>query len=155
TDLSMVPMNGIELCRHIRAASNVPIIVVSGENGERAKVEALDSGADDYVVKPFDAGELLARVRAVLRRGGAVAAADSAGSFAIAEFRIDFDGRRVHARGSEVRLTPKEFDLFTYLAQRPGRVVPHDTLLDAIWGRAGYAHPEYLRVFMRQLRKKL
>jgi len=153
-DLRMTPMGGIELCRRIRTASSVPIIVVSGEDGERSKVEALDAGADDYVVKPFHTSELLARVRAALRRRHG-AAADPAGTFDAGDFRIDFDRRRVHIRGGEVRLTPKEFDLFAYLARRPGRVVSRDELLERVWGPAGRDHPEYLRVFMQHLRIKL
>ena len=132
TDLRMAPMNGIELCRQIRAQSNVPIIVVSGEDDNVSKIEALDSGADDYVVKPYNAGELLALVRAVLRRG--VDTADSAGSLDGGDFLIDFDARRVYVGASEVRLTPKQFDLLVYLARRPGRVVPHARLLAAVWG---------------------
>src|SRR5438132_10192328 len=113
TDLYMPHMDGIELCRRIRAQSTVPIIVLSVKGEERTKVEALDSGADDYVTKPFGIDELLARVRAALRRSGA----DSdISSFEVGEFRVDLEGRRVHARGQEVRLTPKEFDLFVYMA---------------------------------------
>jgi two-component system KDP operon response regulator KdpE len=153
TDLDMVPMNGIELCRQIRAASNVPIIVVSGEDGEGPKIEALDSGADDYVVKPFNAGELLARVRAVLRRGTGPAS-DADGSIDVGDFRIDFDARRVYVRASEVRLTAKEFELFVYLARRPDRVVTYARLLSAVWG-VNAEHREYLWVYMRRLREKL
>jgi two-component system KDP operon response regulator KdpE len=154
TDLRMAPMNGIELCRQIRAQSNVPIIVVSGEDGEEPKIEALDSGADDYVMKPFNTGELLARVRAVLRRGTGTAS-DSAGSLDAGDFLIDLDARRVYVRASEVRLTAKEFDLFVYLARRPDHVVPFARLLAAVWGVEYSDHREYLWVFMRQLREKL
>jgi two-component system, OmpR family, KDP operon response regulator KdpE len=151
TDLFMPHMNGIELCRRIRAVSNVPIIVLSVKGEERTKVEALDSGADDYVTKPFGADELLARVRAALRRGTSV----EAGSFELGDFKIDLDARRVHVRGSEIRLTPKEFDLFVYMARHPSRVLTHRTLLEAVWGEGSQEQPEYLRVFMGQLRKKL
>jgi two-component system, OmpR family, KDP operon response regulator KdpE len=123
---------------------------VKGE--ERIKVEALDSGADDYVTKPFGADELLARVRAALRRRGAPL---ESASLDVGDFRIDLDGRRVHIRGGEVRLTPKEFDLFVYLARHPNRVLTHRSLLEAVWGEASQEQPEYLRVFMGQLRKKL
>ena len=153
TDLRMAPMNGIELCRQIRAQSNVPIIVVSGEDDNVSKIEALDSGADDYVVKPYNAGELLALVRAVLRRG--VDTADSAGSLDAGDVLIDFDARRVYVGASEVRLTPKQFDLLVYLARRPGRVVPHARLLAAVWGVEYSENRQYLRVFVRQLREKL
>ena len=151
TDLYMPRMNGVELCRRIRAVSGVPIIVLSVKGEERTKVEALDSGADDYVTKPFGADELLARVRAALRRSGSTEAAN----LEVGDFRIDLDGRRVHIRNQEVRLTPKEFDLFVFLARHPNRVLTHRTLLEAVWGEASQEQPEYLRVFMGQLRKKL
>jgi two-component system KDP operon response regulator KdpE len=149
----MPRMNGVELCRRIRAVSAVPIIVLSVKGEERTKVEALDSGADDYVTKPFGTDELLARVRAALRRSAAIPADPS--SFDAGDFRVDLDARRVHIRGNEVRLTPKEFDLFVYLARHPNRVLTHRTLLEAVWGEASQEQPEYLRVFMGQLRKKL
>ena len=152
TDLYMPHMDGVELCRRIRALSKVPIIVLSVKGEERTKVEALDSGADDYVTKPFGIDELLARVRAALRRGvGDVEVA----SFEAGDFRVDLEGRRVNAHGQEVRLTPKEFDLFVYMARHPNRVITHRTLLEAVWGEASQEQPEYLRVFMGQLRKKL
>jgi len=116
-------------------------------------VEALDSGADDYVTKPFGIDELLARVRAALRRGSS--AEPEVASFDAGDFRIDLDRRRVIARGQEIRLTPKEFDLFIYMARHPNRVITHRTLLEAVWGEASQEQPEYLRVFMGQLRKKL
>ena len=153
TDLCMPHADGVELCRRIRSISTVPIIVLSVKSAEQAKVEALDSGADDYVTKPFGTGELLARVRAALRR----AAEDTAEvtPFEVGEFRVDLQTRRVHVRGHEVRLTPKEFDLFVYLARRPNRVIEHRRLLEAVWGETAQEHPEYLRVFVGQLRKKL
>ena len=152
TDLYMPHMDGVELCKRIRAASNVPIIVLSVKGEERTKVEALDAGADDYVTKPFGMDELLARVRAALRRAGADT---DVASFDVGDFRVDLEGRRVHVRGNEVRLTPKEFDLFVYMARHPNRVITHRTLLEAVWGEASQEQPEYLRVFMGQLRKKL
>ena len=152
TDLYMPRMDGIELCRRIRAVSAVPIIVLSVKGEERTKVEALDCGADDYVTKPFGIDELLARVRAALRRSGVES--DTA-SFDVGEFGVDLESRRVHARGQEIRLTPKEFDLFVYMARHPNRVITHRTLLEAVWGEASQEQPEYLRVFMGQLRKKL
>jgi two-component system KDP operon response regulator KdpE len=153
TDLYMPHMDGVELCRRIRAMSNVPIIVLSVKGEEKTKVEALDSGADDYVTKPFGIDELLARVRAALRRG--TTGEPEVASFDAGDFRVDLDGRRVIARGQEVRLTPKEFDLFVYMARHPNRVITHRTLLEAVWGEASQEQPEYLRVFMGQLRKKL
>jgi two-component system, OmpR family, KDP operon response regulator KdpE len=152
TDLFMPHMDGLELCRRIRSVSNVPIIVLSVKGEERSKVEALDSGADDYVTKPFGIDELLARVRAALRRGGGE---PEVASFEVGDFKVDLEGRRVHTHGHEVRLTPKEFDLFVYMARHPSRVLTHRTLLEAVWGEASQEQPEYLRVFMGQLRKKL
>ena len=152
TDLYMPHMDGLELCKRIRAMSNVPIIVLSVKGEERTKVEALDSGADDYVTKPFGTDELLARVRAALRRGSTE---DEVESFEVGDFRVDLGSRRVHAGGQEVRLTPKEFDLFVYMARHPNRVITHRTLLEAVWGEASQEQPEYLRVFMGQLRKNL
>ena len=154
TDLYMPHMDGVELCRRIRAISNVPIIVLSVKGEERTKVDALDSGADDYVTKPFGIDELMARVRAALRRSGGPATQEPA-SFEAGDFRIDMDARRVHTRGNEVRLTPKEFDLFVYMARHPNLVLTHAALLEAVWGQASQEQPEYLRVFMGQLRKKL
>ncbi len=153
TDLFMPRMDGLELCRRIRAVSTVPIIVLSVKGEEGTKVEALDSGADDYVTKPFGMDELLARVRAALRR--ATSSAGEKPAFDVGEFRVDLEGRRVHVRGNEVRLTPKEFDLFLHFARHPNRVITHRTLLEAVWGEASQEQPEYLRVFMGQLRKKL
>jgi two-component system KDP operon response regulator KdpE len=151
TDLMMPRMDGVELCRRIRAISSVPIIVLSVKGEERTKVEALDSGADDYVTKPFGIDELLARVRAALRRSGA----ETNVSFEVGVFRVDFEDRRVYVAGREVRLTPKEFELFVYMARHPSRVITHRALLEAVWGEASQEQPEYLRVFMGQLRKKL
>ena len=148
----MPHMDGIELCRRIRAVSNVPIIVLSVKGEERTKVEALDSGADDYVTKPFGIDELLARVRATIRRANGE---PEMASFDAGDFRVDLEARRVHVRGAEVRLTPKEFELFLYMAKHPSRVLTHRTLLEAVWGEASQEQPEYLRVFMGQLRKKL
>src|SRR5262249_49304341 len=149
----MPHMDGIELCRRIREVSAVPIIVLSVKGEERSKVEALDCGADDYVTKPFGMDELMARVRAALRRSGNTP--DQEASFEAGDFRVDRAARRVYTRGREVRLTPKEFDLFVYMARHPSRVLTHAALLEAVWGEASQEQPEYLRVFMGQLRKKL
>jgi two-component system KDP operon response regulator KdpE len=152
TDLWMPRMDGIELCNQIRKTSSVPIIVLTVTDAEATKVNALDSGADDYVTKPFSVAELLARVRVALRRSGGDGEATS---FDVGDFTVDLAARRVYVRGAAVRLTPKEFDLFVYLARRPNRVVEHRTLLEAVWGEQSQEHTEYLRVFMGQLRKKL
>ncbi len=153
TDLSMPSIDGVELCRRVRAVSQVPILVLSVRDKEQQKVEALDAGADDYVTKPFGMNELLARVRANLRRVPAESEAEPI--IEIGDFRIDTGAHKVTVRGSEVRLTPKEFDLLVFLARRSGKVVNHRTLLGAIWGGQSTEQVEYLRVFVGQLRKKL
>jgi len=155
TDLAMPEMDGIELCRSIRSFSRVPIVVLSVKGDERAKVQALDSGADDYVTKPFSMGELLARVRALLRRSERSLPQNSEESFDIGDFRIEPHLRRVQVRGREVRLTPKEYDLLLYFASNPDRVLTHRAILEAVWGSNSSEQGEYLRVFVGQLRKKV
>lgn len=152
TERHMPPSEAIELCRRIRTVSKVPVIILSTGATEDVKVEALDSGADDYVTRPYDSGELLARTRAVLRRSVDEATEPPLGCGA---FRIDFGSRRVQVRGREVKLTPKEFDLLVYLARHPNCVIEHRRLLTAVWGEQAEEHPEYLRVFIGQLRKKI
>jgi len=153
TDLAMPNMDGIALCRSLRERSQVPIIVLSVRGQERSKVEALDAGADDYVTKPFGMNELLARVRAHLRR---VAPADETEKvIESGDFKIDLEAHSVAVKGQEVHLTPKEFDLLVYLAKRAGKVVTHRALLAAVWGPNSTEQPEYLRVFVGQLRKKI
>ena len=154
TDLRMPHMNGLELCRYVRAKSPLPIIVLSVKGEEKIKVDALDAGADDYVTKPFSVNELLARVRAALRR---VAAGQQPTSEVIelGSFRIDPELHSVQVGGREVHLTPKEFDLLVYLARHAGKVITHRVLLAAIWGENSVEQPEYLRVFVGHLRKKL
>jgi two-component system, OmpR family, KDP operon response regulator KdpE len=153
TDLSMPSIDGVELCRKVRAVSQVPILVLSVRDQERQKVEALDAGADDYVTKPFGMNELLARVRANLRRVASEAEPNAV--IEIGDFRIDTGAHKVAVRGSEVRLTPKEFELLVYLARHAGKVVSHRALLGAIWGGQSTEQVEYIRVFVGQLRKKL
>lgn len=154
TDLRMPNMDGLELCRAIRADSRVPIIVLSVKGEEAIKVEALDAGADDYITKPFNVNELLARVRATLRRT-AVPLEPEAAVIEIGDFRIDIPARQIEVKDKEVHLTPKEFDLLVYLARHPGKVVTHRALLIAVWGANSAQQPEYLRVFVGHLRKKL
>jgi two-component system KDP operon response regulator KdpE len=154
TDLGMPNINGLELCRHIRANSQLPIIVLSVREQERMKIEALDAGADDYVTKPFSMNELLARVRAALRRASAPPSASSQ-IIETGDFHVDLETRSVRVRGREVRLTPKEFDLLVYLARHAGKVITHRALLAAVWGDNSMEQPEYLRVFVGHLRKKL
>jgi two-component system, OmpR family, KDP operon response regulator KdpE len=153
TDLSMPQLDGVQLCRRVRAVSQVPILVLSVRDQERQKIEALDAGADDYVTKPFSMNELLARVRANLRR--TPKEQEPAGVVEVGDFRIDLATRSVLVAGRELKLTPKEFDLLLYLSQHPNRVIPHRTLLAAVWGANSTEQPEYLRVFIGQLRKKV
>jgi len=153
TDLSMPHFDGIQLCRRVRAVSQVPIVVLSVRDQERQKIEALDAGADDYITKPFSMNELLARVRANLRR--TPKAAEASEIVDLGDFHIDLATRTVVVAGRELKLTPKEFDLLLYLSQHPHRVIPHRTLLAAIWGANSTEQPEYLRVFIGQLRKKV
>lgn len=152
TDLSMPGMSGIDLCRTIRGRSSVPIIILSVRGEDKLKVEALDSGADDYVTKPFSRTELLARVRANLRRAPV---GRESPVIEVGEFRIDLDAHAVLVRGKEIHLTPKEFDLLTFMARNPGKALNHRTLLAAVWGGQNVQQPEYLRVFVNQLRKKI
>jgi two-component system KDP operon response regulator KdpE len=154
TDLSMPNMGGLELCRRIRATSQAPIIVLSVKGEERAKVEALDAGADDYVTKPFGIDELLARVRAALRRvdGGADHLVKI---LQTGDFQVDLEARIVKARGEELHLTPKEYDLLVYLIRHSNKVLTHRSLLGAVWGGDYVEQTEYLRVFIGQLRKKI
>lgn len=154
TDLRMPNMDGLDLCRHVRQNSQVPIIVLSVKGEEQIKVQALDAGADDYVTKPFNVNELLARVRAALRRSAAKQEPESE-AIDIGDFKIDLHARSVLVKDRAVHLTPKEFDLLVYLARHPGKVITHRVLLSAIWGANSVEQPEYLRVFVGHLRKKL
>lgn len=154
TDLQMPEMNGIELCREIRKTSKVPIIVLSVKGEERTKVDALDAGADDYVLKPFGIDELLARVRAALRRSSDVPV-ESALKFEEGDFMIDPSTRTVLVNGASVHLTPTEFDLLVFFFQNRNKVITHRAILTAIWGGNYTEQTEYLRVFVGQLRKKV
>ncbi len=153
TDLAMPQMDGVELCRSIRAISEVPILVLSVRNQDRTKIEALDAGADDYVTKPFSIQELQARVRAQLRRRFA-SEPEAQQVIALGDFVIDIPQHRVMVRGQDVHLTPKQFDLLVVLAQHAGQVLTHRALLHAVWG-SNADQPEYLRVNVGQLRKKI
>jgi two-component system KDP operon response regulator KdpE len=154
TDLAMPGMNGIELTREIRERSKVPVIVLSVRGNDASKVEALDEGADDYITKPFSIQELLARVRVQMRRLAAAGPAEAT-RIELGDFRIDLERHQVMVRDAEVHLTPKEFDLMVYFARNADRVLTHKTLLRAVWGVAGIDQPEYLRVLVAQLRKKI
>jgi two-component system, OmpR family, KDP operon response regulator KdpE len=156
TDLSMPNLNGIELCRRLRKVSTVPIVVLSVKGEEKTKVEALDAGADDYVTKPFGMDELLARIRAALRRTSELQTDDPASPVLEAgDFRVDLEARSVTVGDRQVHLTPKEYDLLVYLIRHPGKVLTHRTLLTAVWGGNYVEQTEYLRVFIGQLRKKI
>lgn len=153
-DMNMPGMGGIEACRAIRSGSEAAIIMLTVRNAEKDKVEALDAGADDYVTKPFSTPELLARIRAALRRMPSTL--DSIPSrIRLEHGEIDFESRHVSIRGEEIRLTPKEFDLLRYLVAHANKAVTHRELLQAVWGPDYGDEVEYLRVFINQLRKKI
>lgn len=153
-DLGLPDMDGSEVCRKVRDRADTPILILSARGEEKDKVAALDQGADDYVTKPFGPEELMARVRAALRRSlgheGTLH-----GQLTRGDLTIDFDRRRVHRGELEIRLSPKEFDLLTLLLTHAGRVLTHRSILKAIWGTHGVDQPEHLRVLMGQLRKKI
>lgn len=151
-DVNMPGMNGLEACREIRRTSDVPIIMLTVRNAERDKVLALDAGADDYVVKPFGMQELLARIRAALRR---TLPQDKVPAILSKELSVDFEARRVRVQGREVHLTPKEFELLRQLVANQGKPLTHRRLLQSVWGPDYGNEPEYLRVTINQLRKKI
>ncbi len=153
-DLGLPDGDGMDLIREFRGWSSAPIIVLSARNGEADKIEALNAGADDYLVKPFGAGELLARVRAQLRRYRA-RPNDNAPLISFGEVVIDLAKRNVSRAGTAVHLTPIEYRLLTYLASHPDRVLTHRQLLQAVWGPGHVEHTHYVRVHMANLRKKI
>jgi two-component system, OmpR family, KDP operon response regulator KdpE len=156
TDLAMPNVDGLELCRRLRAISTVPIIVLSAKGEEKTKVEALDLGADDFVTKPFGIDELLARVRASLRRAKAPASNEATQTtLDSGDFHVDLETREIKVRGKSIHLTPKEFDLLVYFIRHSGKVLTHRTLLAALWGGNYVEQNEYLRVFVGNLRKKI
>ncbi len=155
TDLQMPEVDGLEFCREVRKTSNVPIIVLSVRGEERTKVEALDAGADDYVTKPFGIDELLARIRAALRRRPETGAAAEPERLAEGDFVIDMATHEISVAGKPVHLTPKEFDLLVFLFRNRGKVVTHRAILSAVWGGNSTEQTEYLRVFIGQIRKKI
>jgi len=151
-DVNMPGISGLETCAEIRTSSDVPIIMLTIRNSERDKVQALDAGADDYVVKPFGVQELMARIRAALRRS---APGDATPAFLRDDLKIDFDKRVVTVKNNPVRLTPKEFELLRHLVANQGKTLAHRRLLQAVWGPDYGEETEYLRVFINQLRKKI
>lgn len=155
TDLSMPIMDGLALTQELRRISKVPVIILSVRATEPVKVDALDAGADDYVTKPFNMPELLARVRAQLRRDLSNRIPEVGHPLAVGDFELIPGTRRVSLRGAEVRLTPKEFDLLQVFLQQPDRVLTHRVLGRAVWGVAEDGQIEKLRVLIAQLRKKI
>ncbi len=153
-DMNLPGMGGLETCQAIRAGSDIPVVILSVRNSEKDKVAALDAGADDYVTKPFGIEELLARIRATMRRSPASPEGGPSG-YTTAGLEMDFAARRVRVRGADVRLTPKEFELLRYLVLHAGKPVTHREVLQAVWGPDYGDEPEYLRVFVNQLRKKI
>jgi two-component system KDP operon response regulator KdpE len=153
-DMNMPGMGGLETCRLIRSGSDVAIIVLTIRSTEKDKVEALDAGADDYVTKPFSMPELLARIRASLRRNP-LASHTGPQRITLGDVEIDFGSRKAQVQGRTVRLTPKEFELLSYLSVRPNQTVTHRELLQAIWGPDYGDEVEYLRVIVNRLRKKI
>jgi two-component system KDP operon response regulator KdpE len=151
-DMNMPGRSGLETCREIRETSDVPIIMLTVRNTERDKVQALDAGANDYIVKPFGADELMARIRAALRR---FVPTESLPSFSSNDLNINFEKRAVTLKGNTVRLTPKELELLRYLVANQGKPLAHRRLLQAVWGPDYGEETEYLRVFINQLRKKI
>jgi two-component system KDP operon response regulator KdpE len=152
-DLGLPDGDGVDLIRRLRAWSDVPIVVLSARTDEPDKVEALDAGADDYLVKPFGAAELLARVRAQLRRRALGASGEPVLEFG--DVRVDRAHRTVECRGEAVHLTPIEYRLLTHLAAHPHSVLTHRQLLQAVWGPGHTEDSHYLRVYMATLRKKI
>jgi len=152
-DMNLPGMSGIDTCHQIRSQSEIAIIMLTVRDSEDDKVAALDAGADDYVTKPYNAPELLARMRAALRRTPSTQG--PAGSLRIGAADVDFNTREVVARGKRMRLTPKEFELLRYLVTHANKVVSHRELLQAVWGPDYGDQVDYLRVFVNQLRKKI
>src|SRR3989449_2077228 len=152
-DVNMPRMNGLEACRAIRSTSDIPIIMLTVRDTEADKIEALDAGADDYVTKPFSSPELLARIRAALRRAPQLS--NEMQVIRFDDVEINFNLRRVFVGKREARLTPKEFDLLQYMLTHPNVPIPHTKLLQSVWGADYGEEVEYLRVFINQLRKKI
>ena len=154
-DITMPGPDGFAVCQAIRRGSTVPIIMLSARGQEKDKVRALDLGADDYLTKPFGIDELLARVRAALRRGGAPAGQPAAEAYRAGELAIDFRARRVARGGEEVKLTPTEYELLVQLARSAGKVLTHPVLLQRVWGPQYRDESDYLWAYVRRLRRKL
>jgi two-component system KDP operon response regulator KdpE len=154
-DLSLPDMDGVTVCQSLREWTHIPIIVLSVRDSEQDKVRALDAGADDYLTKPFGIDELLARLRVALRHAAAQSQVDKKSVITAGPVHIDLAKHQVHRNGEEVKFTATEFKLLAYLASNAGRVLTHQSILSHVWDPADADHVEYLRVFVRQLRKKL
>jgi two-component system KDP operon response regulator KdpE len=152
-DMNMTGMNGLDTCRAIRGQSEIAVIMLTVRDSESDTVDALDAGADDYVTKPYNPAELLARIRAALRRAPSMQG--PTGRLAVGSVEIDFDSRQITARGRNVRLTPKEFELLRYFIGHANKTLSHRELLQAVWGPDYGDQVDYLRVFVNQLRKKI
>jgi two-component system KDP operon response regulator KdpE len=151
-DLGLPDMDGIEIIRRVRSGAQTPILVLSARHSSAQKVSALDAGADDYVTKPFGLDELLARLRALLRRGQAGSQDDIVKA---AGFALNFAARRAEKQGTAVKLTPTEWKILEVLTRQPGRLVPHRQVLEHVWGPEYVKETQYLRVYIAQLRRKL
>ncbi len=154
-DLGLPDMDGVEVVIGLRAWSSVPIIILSARSQESDKISALDAGADDYLVKPFGVGELLARIRVALRHVLTSANADDEGVFSVGELKVDMVHRKVTVSGMEVHLTPIEYRLLAALIKHAGKVLTHRMLLNEVWGPAYVERAHYLRIYMGTLRHKL
>lgn len=154
-DLGLPDMDGIEVTRKLREWSEVPVIVISAREQEEDKIRALDAGADDYLTKPFGAGELLARMRVALRHRALLQAGQKEPVFVLGDLRVDFTDRQVYIRDKEIHLTPIEYRLLAVLVKNAGKVITHTQLLKEVWGAAYSGQTQYLRVYMTQLRRKL
>ncbi len=154
-DIMMPRMDGLEVCSRIRRTSTVPILLLTALGDETDKIRGLDEGADDYLTKPFGVGELVARVKAMLRRSHWTDNTPSDNTQRIGDLELDFEQRRVWRSGEEIKLTPTEFDLLQELALHPGKVFTHQTLLRRVWGAEYGQEAEYLRVYIGRLRRKI
>jgi len=155
-DIMMPRLDGVEVCRRLREWSNIPVIVLSANGGEKDKVKCLDLGADDYLTKPFGIAELMARIKAALRHGGSAKNTPAhPATFTCGDLEINFPLRRVTVAGTEVGLTPTEYSLLQQLAVNADKVLTHSMLLQSVWGNEYSSEKEYLRVFIGRIRKKL
>jgi two-component system KDP operon response regulator KdpE len=154
-DLGLPDMDGLAVVRELRSWSSVPVIILSARSQENDKVSALDAGADDYLVKPFSVGELLARIRVALRHATPASNSNEDGIFSVKELKVDIVHRKITLSGAEVHLTPIEYRLLTVLVKHAGKVLTHSFLLKEVWGPNCVERAHYLRIYMGTLRHKL